>query len=358
MDINLRETFLTKISLFQNLSKEDLQYITENSRERLFKENDIIFSEGDPAGAMYVIGYGEISISKGKREIARFLAGSLIGEMAVLDKGNRSATGIALTESLLLELPESFLSRIGSKSKSLLSILETMSGRVRESNNELEENYLNISTVVHDLRNAITSLSYASFIKNTPADNSMIVEWADRILDAKEFMTSIVDDALRLKNRNLSKIDFDNTDIMSVITSTVEIYTALHPDVKDKTVTIDAPENLLDCPYNRRNIVRVLSNLIINACQASDDNAEVTIAVSSDKNSLYIEIIDSGSGIDPRVISQIFDPMFTTKIEGNGLGLHACKSIVEELHKGKLTVESEENKGAIFKISLPLVQSS
>ena len=68
-----------------------------------------------------------------------------------------------------------------------------------------------------------------------------------------------------------------------------------------------------------------------------------------------ISVIDRGSGIDPKLIDTIFNPFFTTKPDGVGLGLAICSKIVDQ-HGGKIAVESQPGKGSVFRVYLPIVE--
>jgi signal transduction histidine kinase len=69
-----------------------------------------------------------------------------------------------------------------------------------------------------------------------------------------------------------------------------------------------------------------------------------------------ISVIDRGSGIDPKLIDAIFNPFFTTKADGVGLGLAICSKIVDQ-HGGKIAVESEPGKGSVFHVYLPMAEA-
>lgn len=105
-------------------------------------------------------------------------------------------------------------------------------------------------------------------------------------------------------------------------------------------------------------IERVLMNLIINAAEAMDGKGTLTLTTCMGLNDKYIEIEvkDTGHGISPENMEKIFNPFFTTKEIGHGVGLGLAISygIIKE-HNGEITVESEVGKGARFTISLPLV---
>ena len=81
----------------------------------------------------------------------------------------------------------------------------------------------------------------------------------------------------------------------------------------------------------------------------------IQVALSQEKNTVRIHITDFGGGIAPELLDKIFDPFYTTKEDGSGLGLSITKQIITA-HNGTICVESQEGKGCTFTISLPSAQ--
>lgn len=99
---------------------------------------------------------------------------------------------------------------------------------------------------------------------------------------------------------------------------------------------------------------RVFSNLILNAAQASPLGGVVTVKTQLlDDNKVEVAVIDRGSGIEAKNLESIFNPFFTTKPDGVGLGLAICSKIVDE-HGGQITVESSAGEGSVFHVILPV----
>jgi two-component system sensor histidine kinase HydH len=98
---------------------------------------------------------------------------------------------------------------------------------------------------------------------------------------------------------------------------------------------------------------RVFYNLVLNAAQATAPGGTVTVKTRAEGRTAEIAVIDRGVGIGPAQLKDIFNPFFTTKPEGVGLGLAIVAKIVDE-HGGKIAVESEPGKGSIFCVSLPM----
>ena len=97
---------------------------------------------------------------------------------------------------------------------------------------------------------------------------------------------------------------------------------------------------------------RVVYNLLLNAAQASPAQGTVTVKTRQVNNTVEIAVIDRGPGIEPKHLENIFNPFFTTKPTGVGLGLAIVSKIVDE-HGGKISVESEPGEGSVFRVYLP-----
>ena len=119
-------------------------------------------------------------------------------------------------------------------------------------------------------------------------------------------------------------------------------------------VAIDLPktDTSLICDASKLEIV--FSNLILNAIQAMNGIGSIHIRIKNEEKTITIEIEDTGPGIPQDLLPKIFEPLFTTRQIGTGLGLVSCKSIIEK-HGGTLTVQTQTNKGTTFFIELPKI---
>jgi two-component system NtrC family sensor kinase len=98
---------------------------------------------------------------------------------------------------------------------------------------------------------------------------------------------------------------------------------------------------------------QVFLNIILNAAQAMEGNGKLSIATTPERKHIKVKIRDTGPGIPPEVVKNIFSPFFTTKEKGTGLGLAISYGIIER-HGGKIDVDTELGKGSTFIVSLPI----
>ncbi len=126
---------------------------------------------------------------------------------------------------------------------------------------------------------------------------------------------------------------------------------------------VESEDSLCNCLMEEGRISQVLTNLVLNARQAMEDHGELAVSIRNleinRKSGLplrsgpyvCVEIQDTGPGIRAEHLPRIFDPYFTTKSTGSGLGLANCRAIIRQ-HRGHISVESEPEKGTVFRIYL------
>ena len=140
-------------------------------------------------------------------------------------------------------------------------------------------------------------------------------------------------------------------DIVSVIEQAVEYVKRRSPSKVEYVV--DFPKRPILVRMNAPLIEWVIENLCKNAVDAMGGNGVITVAVSHDEQKAYIEVADTGKGISKSMRRRVFEPGYTTKKRGWGLGLSLEKRIMEEYHKGKIFVKkSAVGKGATFRMEL------
>jgi len=163
----------------------------------------------------------------------------------------------------------------------------------------------------------------------------------ERMQRAVGRMTHQINEVLDFaKPRSLVLTQCNILDILKEVVSS-------NPNVKIKSLSTNTK---IICDKEKLQIV--FSNLMANANHAIIDGGMINIQTIEKDDRVIIEIKDSGHGISPEILPKIFEPLFTTKSAGTGLGLTCCKNIVQE-HGGTLNVDSEIGKGTIFTIILP-----
>jgi signal transduction histidine kinase len=129
--------------------------------------------------------------------------------------------------------------------------------------------------------------------------------------------------------------------------------------IEEKVVSVTKrfARRLPRIPIDLVRMMQVFTNLFLNAIQAVSRGGEVAVSTRLErkarKRSVQVTVADNGKGISPEQRASIFEPFYTTRSDGTGLGLTIVKKIVEQ-HGGRIEVESHEGKGSRFTILLPL----
>ena len=200
------------------------------------------------------------------------------------------------------------------------------------------------SRLAHDLRNPLSIIKNSLAILNVKFDRIMDEKTSlqmARVGNAVDRMTHQIEDVLDYVN--VSELKLESTSLISVIESST-----LGMEIP-RQIKVLLPKNntTINCdPYK---LESAFSNLILNSIQAIDGDGEIRINIKDSEKNVIIDFIDSGPGIPENLIDKIFEPLFTTKQVGTGLGLPGCKSIIEK-HGGTLIVS---NNPTTFTVTLP-----
>ncbi|MFV0566067.1 MAG: sensor histidine kinase [Flavobacteriaceae bacterium] len=189
---------------------------------------------------------------------------------------------------------------------------------------------------------------------------SSLIGWAE-ILKTENvnpaYIAEIEKDIDRLKiiTERFSKIGslptLETADIIEETTTAYDYLKARASNLID--FEIIAPNEKILVPLNKQLYSWVIENLVKNAIDAMKGRGRITIEISQLENTIKVTVTDTGKGIAKKDFDRIFDPGYTSKKRGWGLGLSLTKRIVEEFHKGKIKVlESEIDKGTSIQITL------
>ena len=154
-------------------------------------------------------------------------------------------------------------------------------------------------------------------------------------------------DALRARAPKLAPAS-----VNQILRETLDL---LRPEIENRGQRINEKllANMPDVPCDAAQIKQVFVNLIRNAMQAMSRGGELSIETGANSEAVFISINDTGSGIPEAKLNQLFQPFFTTKKKGSGLGLMIVQRIIRE-HAGRIDVESKPGKGTTFRVWLPL----
>ena len=214
------------------------------------------------------------------------------------------------------------------------------------------------SGIAHDLNNALTPVVAVSSAilreESTPERRKLL----GMIQSGAEHAAGVVKQLQHFYRTEKSDLELTAVDVAEVIQDAVELThfklvdEALKQGIRN-SVQVNSQK---DCFVigNRTELVQVLSNLLMNAADAMPNGGCVTVSVVPTPDHVRIDVADDGLGMSREQHSRCFDPFYTTKPKGSGLGLSVCHGIIAR-HSGTIDVESKHHQGTKFIIKLPRV---
>jgi two-component system sensor histidine kinase HydH len=200
------------------------------------------------------------------------------------------------------------------------------------------------SNIAHDIRNPLGTIKNAGVIisKENNDKNEIISREINRI------------------NLSVRRISHQIEEVLNYVRTTPLIlkshsinqtlYEAINTLTIPKNIDIKTPKNDMAIKFDHEKILIVFVNIILNAIQSiGDEKGHINISMQETESDIIIKFENSGPNIPLKDLKHIFDTLFTTKLEGTGLGLSSCKNIVEQ-HKGEIKAT---NNPVVFSIRLP-----
>jgi PAS domain S-box-containing protein len=244
---------------------------------------------------------------------------------------------------------------------SLIFVEDITEKRRGEARLRRAENLASLTTlaagVAHEIKNPLGSISiHLQLLRKTLAKMNHCDKTTDKYFDVLkeevdrlngiivEFLFAVRPMNLELREENINKLISQIVEFVKYEMAQAKILCLLELDE-------DLPKILMDERYMKQ----ALLNLIKNAQAAMPKGGVLTIATNCVENEIRISICDTGIGISEENLAKIFEPYFTTKDTGTGLGLTQVYKIIRE-HQGEIAVDSAPEQGTEFKIILPVPQ--
>lgn len=212
-----------------------------------------------------------------------------------------------------------------------------------------------LSVMTHEIMNSVAPISSLANtlqkrMKDLPIDANLAEDLELGIQTIKNRSEGLL--KFTETYRNLNKINKATLEKVQVSELFGNIYRLMQPNLKHRDIEVEIilPEPLLTVMIDVGLIEQVLINLILNAIDAVKNIAapKITLSAYSDNDSkTIIKVADNGTGMSPEVLENIFIPFFSTKKNGNGIGLNLCKQIMQ-VHKGTISVKSIPEQGTAF----------
>lgn len=209
-----------------------------------------------------------------------------------------------------------------------------------------------VEGVAHEIRNSLTSLGgFSRRLSKSVGPDSKQKVYVDYIIeDVKRLESMIMDIEEYVNYTKIHRPNFTSTSIEEVIDEAL-IKTFGSGKFSAVTYEVSVPENLEEIEADHNYLVEAFWHLFVNACESMQGKGSMEINVSLHPHYLIVDVIDTGRGIPSEEIKDIFNPFYTSKVRGAGLGLSKVYMIIEE-HEGFITVNSSVGKGTRMRVFL------
>jgi signal transduction histidine kinase len=209
--------------------------------------------------------------------------------------------------------------------------------------------------VAHEIKNPLTPmrLTVQSFQRkfdiNDPELKQKLKDYSETLIQQIDTMSAVASAFSNFASMPAQQNETIN--VVEVVELALDIF-------NEDYIVFEKQEQEVVSKMDRTQLIRIITNLVKNAIQAIPDDQQyksVTVTVKRDKGDVLIAVKDNGIGIEPDHVKRIFEPKFTTKNSGMGLGLGIIKNIIEN-YKGTITFETKIGKGTTFTVSLPIIK--
>ncbi len=211
-----------------------------------------------------------------------------------------------------------------------------------------------ISNMSHEIRTPLNAIvGFSTIIANTE-DAELRQEYGQIVSSNSDQLLRLVQDVLEMSHLESGKLQF-HTESISLHGILRELEKSFNQPIARPNLYFHLLEDDKPVCLDRGRLLQVLTNLISNAIKFTPDTGEIHVGYTISSESLILSVTDTGIGISPDKLEDIFTRFWKANsvAQGTGLGLAISKSIIEQMN-GRIVVQSEEGKGSIFKVYIPL----
>ncbi len=210
-----------------------------------------------------------------------------------------------------------------------------------------------VSSLAHQIRTPLSSaMLYAANLTNNKLTLTVRDNFQEKLMSRLKDLEQQVNDMLLFSKSGTEQVVTPLT-VNELLTETIQGIDALVSKADANLILTPCADNS-QILGNKNALSGALQNLIHNSLQVIPSKAEISITVKCQQDFVYIHVKDNGAGISPDIADKIFEPFYTSKAQGTGLGLAVVKSVVDA-HQGEVKLIQAIDQGAHFCIKLPLL---
>jgi signal transduction histidine kinase len=343
--IKNRSSFsLIKDEKFKPLGILNIPYVEDDSFYEKELQNFLI-RLGQVYAFMLLIAFG----------LAYFLSTYITKSLKTISDKLRDTSLDQKNEKIVLEANSKEINLLIKAYNGMVDELEESALKLAQS--EREEAWREMAKqVAHEIKNPLTPMRLTvqsfqrKFDTNDPELKQKLNDYSKTLIQQIDTMSSV---ASAFSNfASMPAQQNETLNVVNIVEMTLDIF-------NEDYIVFESDEKSIISKMDRAQLIRIITNLVKNAIQSIPENQvekSVLVSVKKQDNNVLILVKDNGIGIEPDNIDRIFEPKFTTKNSGMGLGLGIIKNIIEN-YKGTITFETEFGKGATFIVSLPIINS-
>lgn len=211
----------------------------------------------------------------------------------------------------------------------------------------------NAAAIIHELRNPLQTIrAYIQLVERTLASQTSEPKYFTALYAEINRMEGLLNQYLRLSR--FAPAELKPLNLTEKVNEMLPLLRSMAV-MRGIELEADLPASITSCQCDEEQFKRLLLNLVANACDACREQPQphVRITLREDGLDIALSVLDNGCGIPPEKLEKIWQPFYTNKSGGTGLGLPSCATIAAE-HGGTLTVVSEAGQGSCFTLTLPL----
>jgi nitrogen fixation/metabolism regulation signal transduction histidine kinase len=286
--------------------------------------------------------------------LAYFLASYITQSLKTIsDKINETSLN-QKNEKIVIEANSREINSLIKAYNAMVDKLEESATRLAQS--EREQAWREMAKqVAHEIKNPLTPMRLTvqsfqrKFDPQDPELKQKLNDYTKTLIQQIDTMSSV---ASAFSNfASMPAQQNETLNVVEVVEFSLDIF-------NEEYIQFKSDEQEIITIMDRTQLVRIITNLVKNAIQAIPEEQHkksINVTVKREENNVNIMVKDNGVGIETENIERIFEPKFTTKNSGMGLGLGIIKNIIEN-YKGTITFETESGKGTTFTVSLPIIE--
>jgi signal transduction histidine kinase len=370
---------------FPGILQVEADEMADSGETRTYPGGTILCQEAAIERIFYIILDGKVQVTKNVNErdsrvLTNLNPGDFFGEMALIHNAPRAATVTTLIPTTVLEINKDKFDLLLHHNASVsLAMVREVSRRLRE-NDEMaiedlriksqelaiayqqlaEQGYVQqeyLTTIAHELRTPLTaSYGYLQAMQMGMLHGEAFNSALSTVISNMQRVITLVNDILFLEEMDLILLEFQPTDLGSVVTSAFE-QQRTKAELNQVGLHLNIAPGLPLIMGDARSLERVANVLVENAIKFSPDGGDVQIDVGYDDKVVWLEVSDCGVGIPPEAMPRLFRRFFRLDevnghlFTGAGMGLSISRQVIEQ-HGGEISVQSELGKGSTFTIRL------